>query len=61
MEVAKEIVTATSSLRQYSVKYSINFVPLQRFCKKLEEGSAGMCYISKVFNINFRSQNQQNV
>jgi hypothetical protein len=45
MEAAKEILAKTSSLRKSSAKYSINFMTLQRFSKKLEAGSGGKCYI----------------
>jgi len=36
MEAAKEVLAKTSSLREASAKYSVNFMTLQRFCKKLE-------------------------
>jgi hypothetical protein len=34
MEAAKEVLAKTSSLRKVSEKYSVNFMTLQRFCKK---------------------------
>jgi hypothetical protein len=47
MKAAKEVLAKTSSLREASAKYSINFMTLQRLCKKLEAGSGAKCYIFK--------------
>jgi hypothetical protein len=61
MKAAKEVLAKTTSLRKASAKYSINFMTLQRFCKKLEAGSSGKCYIFKFLAcIHFSSQSQQN-
>jgi hypothetical protein len=47
MKAAEEVLTKTSSLRKASAKYSINFMTLQIFCKKLEAESGGKFYIFK--------------
>jgi hypothetical protein len=41
MEAEKEIFAKSSSLRKSSVTYSVNFMTLQRLCKKLEPGNVG--------------------
>jgi hypothetical protein len=45
MKAGNEVLAKTGSLRKASAKYSINFMTLQRFCKKLEAGSGGKCCI----------------
>jgi hypothetical protein len=46
MKAAKQVLAKTGSLRKASAKYSINFMTLQRFCKKLE-AEGGKCCIFK--------------
>jgi hypothetical protein len=59
MKAEKEVLAKTSSLRKTSAKYSINYMTLQIFCKDLEAGSGGKCYIFQVLSNHFRSQCQQ--
>jgi hypothetical protein len=38
VEAAKEVLAKACSLRKAFAKYLVNFMTLQRFCKRLEEG-----------------------
>jgi hypothetical protein len=52
IKAEKDVLAKTSSLRKASAKNSINFTTLQRFCKKLEAGIGGKCYILKFLEFN---------
>jgi hypothetical protein len=61
MKAATEVLAKTNSLRKASAKYPINFITLQRFCKKLEAGSGVKCYIFKflafILEVKFNKMN----
>jgi hypothetical protein len=52
MEAAKEILAEACSLRKISAEFSVNFMTLQRFCKRLEEGSGSKFYIKQFYDEN---------
>jgi hypothetical protein len=39
MDGAKAVLSKSSSLRKATAKYSVNFMTLQRLCKKLQQGN----------------------
>lgn len=41
IEAAKEVLIGSCSLRKAAQKYNINFMTLQRFCKRFEKGNSG--------------------
>jgi hypothetical protein len=47
MEAAKEVLAKARSLRKASAKYSVNFMTLQEFRKRLEEGRGSYFYIKQ--------------
>jgi hypothetical protein len=48
MEGAKEVLATACSLRKASAKYSVNFMTLQIFCKRLE-GSGSKFHIKQFY------------
>jgi hypothetical protein len=48
MEAAKEFLTKVC--KKASAKYSVNFLMLLRFCKRLEEGSGSKIYVKQFYD-----------
>jgi len=45
MDAAKGVSSKSSSLRKATSKYSVNFMTLQRLCKKLEQGNVCVTFV----------------
>jgi hypothetical protein len=56
MVTAKEFLAKAFNVRKASAKYSINFMTLQVFCKRVKEGS-GSNFTSNSFTIYFKIEN----
>jgi hypothetical protein len=50
MEAAKDLLAKACILRKASAKYSVNFMTLQRFCKRPEEGSGIKFYMKQFYD-----------
>jgi hypothetical protein len=49
METANEDLVKAFSLRKLSAKYSVNFMTLQRVCKRFEVGNENKFYIEQFY------------